>query len=60
MIMIGGWLSLKGYSDKYYTEPRYINVYVSFFVNNNYVSITAYPNQYLTVYKMAKQLDLFM
>lgn len=53
---VNGWLSLRDSSGEYYTNNTYLNVYVGFFVNSNYVYVTAYPNQYLTVYKNGKSV----
>ncbi|HOJ85594.1 MAG TPA: hypothetical protein PK103_05890 [Elusimicrobiales bacterium] len=51
---VGGWLSLKDSTGKYYTNNTYINVNVNFYVNGSYVYVTVYPNQYLSVYKEGK------
>lgn len=51
---VGGWLSLKDSTGKYYTNNTYINVNVNFYVNGSYVYVTVCPNQYLSVYKEGK------
>jgi len=51
---VSGWVSLKDSSGEYYTNSTYVNAYVSFWAGSNYVYVTAYPNQNLTVYKNGK------
>lgn len=47
---VNGWVSLKDTTGNYYTNNIYVNSYVGFFVNSNYVYTTTYPNAYFTVY----------